>query len=71
MDTVKSDVKSPEFKIAPNSWGDKKIKLKNKFGQLNDADLHYDEGKEGELIVRLANKLNKSEAEVHLLINGL
>lgn len=71
MDTVKTDVKVAEFKIAANSWGDKKTKLKNKFSHLSDADLHFDEGKESELTSRLAAKLNKSEADVHLLINAL
>ncbi len=72
METVKTaEVPTTEFKIAPNSWGDKKTKLKNKFIQLNDADLHYDEGKESELTARLQAKLNKSEAEVQKLITEL
>ena len=75
MDTVKTEV-TPQvtpilFKIAPNTWGDKKTKLKNKFTQLNDADLHFDEGKESELTGRLQTKLNKSEVEVQELITAL
>ena len=72
METVKTPVApSTEFKIAPNSWGDKKTKLKNTYVQLNDADLHFDEGKESELTGRLQTKLNKTEAEVQKLISEL
>lgn len=72
METVKTPAApATTFKIAPNSWGDKKTKLKNKYVQLNDADLHFDEGQESELTGRLQTKLNKSEAEVQKLINEL
>ena len=71
MDTLKTEVTPNLFKITANTWGDKKIKLKNKFSQLNDADLHFDEGKESELTGRLQAKLNKSEAEVQELIAAL
>ena len=71
MDTVNMDMPLPEFKIAPNSWGDKKFKLRNKFGHLNDDDLHFEEGKEQEMTGRLQAKLGKTEAEVHKLINAL
>lgn len=71
METVKTENPTTTFMIAPNSWGDKKIKLKNKFAQLNDADLHYEEGKENELTARLQTKLNKSEADVQKLITEL
>jgi hypothetical protein len=70
MDNVQTTTK-PEFKIAANTWGDKKTKLKNKFNQLNDADLQFEDGKEGELMARLAAKLNKSEADVQKLITEL
>lgn len=69
METVKTDTTT--FKITTNTWGDKKTKLKNKFSQLNDTDLHFDEGKEGELTARLKSKLNKSEAEVQKLISEI
>lgn len=71
METVKTDHPTTPFKITANTWGDKKTKLKNKFSQLNDADLHFDEGKESELTARLQTKLNKSEAEVQKLINEI
>ena len=71
MDTTTTEGKSNGFIIAPNTWGHKMTKLRNKFSQLNGDDLHYEEGKEGELIGRLQAKLNKSEVEVQQLINAL
>lgn len=68
MDTVKTTNPTNLFKITANTWGDKKTKLKNKFSQLNDADLHFVEGKESELTARLQTKLSKSEADVQKLI---
>ena len=68
MENVKNDATTAPFKIITNTWGDKKTKLKNKFSQLNDTDLHFVEGKESELTARLQTKLNKSEADVQKLI---
>lgn len=71
MDTVKTDSPTSTFKITANTWGDKKTKLKNKFSQLTDADLQFEEGKENELTARLKTKLNKSEEEVQKLITEI
>jgi uncharacterized protein YjbJ (UPF0337 family) len=71
MDTVKKPEQAGTFKIAPNTWGAVKTKLKNKFTQLTDADLAFQEGKEKELSSRLQARLNKSEAEVNKLITTL
>jgi hypothetical protein len=71
MDTVKTSTATIPFTIAKNTWGDKKTKLKNKFSNLNDTDLHFEDGKESELTARLQTKLNKSEVEVQELINAL
>lgn len=71
MEIAKTDNPTNTFKIAPNTWGDKKIKLKNKFSQLNDDDLQFEEGKEGELSARLQTRLNKSAADVQKLITEL
>ncbi|MEO8069183.1 MAG: general stress protein CsbD [Flavobacteriales bacterium] len=59
------------FHIVNGTWGHKKIKLKNKFGHLNDDDLYFAEGLESELIVRLMAKLNVNEAELQRLIMAL
>jgi uncharacterized protein YjbJ (UPF0337 family) len=71
MENVKNNIPTAPFKIAINTWGDKKTKLKNTFSQLSDTDLHFAEGKESELTARLQTKLNKSEADVQKLINAL
>jgi uncharacterized protein YjbJ (UPF0337 family) len=39
-------------------------KLKQKYGQLTDDDVSYQEGKEDELIGRLQKKLGKSKDEI-------
>ncbi|HMQ74786.1 MAG TPA: general stress protein CsbD [Flavobacteriales bacterium] len=71
MEHVKTNTPTAPFKIAVNTWGDKKTKLKNKFSQLSDSDLQFVEGKESELTARLQTKLNKSEADVQKLITEL
>lgn len=68
---METNTPTSPFKIAANTWGDKKTKLKNKFSQLSDTDLHFVEGQESELTARLRTKLNKSEAEVQQLITEL
>jgi ribosomal protein L30E len=71
MENVKTDTKTAPFKIATNTWGEKKTKLKTAYSQLNDADLHFVEGKESELTGRLTTKLHKSEVEVQKIINEI
>lgn len=57
--------------IPPNLWGHKKIKLKNKYNQLTDADLHFVVGRERDLLTRLQAKLGLSEGELTAIINAL
>jgi uncharacterized protein YjbJ (UPF0337 family) len=45
-------------------------KLKQKYGQLTDDDVKYEEGKEDELIGRLQKKLGKSKEELFALFRG-
>lgn len=71
MDTVKKEAHTGLFKIAPNTWGAMKAKLKNKFTQLTDTDLAFEEGQEAQLSSRLQAKLHKSEEEVNTLITTL
>jgi hypothetical protein len=71
MDTVKPDAAPKAFVIAVGTWGHKMTKLRNKYIQLNDADLYFETGKERDLTGRLQVKLNKTEAEVQQLINAL
>ncbi len=72
MDTAIKNTSAPKpFTIAVGTWGHKMTKLRNKFIQLNDADLYFETGKERDLTRRLEIKLNKSEAEVQALITAL
>jgi hypothetical protein len=45
-------------------WDKKKEKLKDKFPNITDADLLFNEGKEKEMIEMLGNKLGKSKQEL-------
>lgn len=53
------------------SWNEIKGKLKQKYADLTDDDLLYEEGKDDELLGRLQRKLGKSMDEVKEEINGL
>ncbi len=48
-----------------------KGKLKQKYADLTDDDLLFEEGKENELLGRLQKKLGKSMDDVKSEINGL
>ncbi|MBE8723133.1 hypothetical protein [Sphingobacterium pedocola] len=47
------------FKISDSDWETLKIKLQRKYNHLTDADLHYQEGEEEELLNRLAGRLRR------------
>jgi uncharacterized protein YjbJ (UPF0337 family) len=55
------------------SWNELKGKLKQKYADLTDDDLLYEEGREDELYGRLQNRIGKSREaireEVRLLQN--
>lgn len=46
------------------TWNEAKGKLKQKYGQLTDDDLQYQEGQEDEMYGRLQQKLGKSRDEI-------
>jgi uncharacterized protein YjbJ (UPF0337 family) len=56
-----------ETKMKGN-WNEMKGKLKQKYGELTDDDLRYEDGREDELIGRLQKKLGKSKDEVKKII---
>ncbi|WP_345781014.1 CsbD family protein [Prosthecobacter sp.] len=58
------------MKIKGN-WNEMKGKLKQKFAQLTDDDLMYQNGKEDELYGRLQQRLGKSREEVERILNEL
>lgn len=53
------------------NWNEMKGKLKQKYANLTDDDLMYEEGKEDELLGRLQKKLGKSKDDVNRLISDL
>jgi len=59
-----SQNKSTEkFKIIGN-WVDQSKQLKDKYAQLTDSDLEFEEGKEEELLRKMETRLNKNREEV-------
>jgi len=50
-------------------WSLIKAKLKQKFSNLTDDDLYFVEGKEGELIEKIINKIGDRKKELQELIN--
>lgn len=53
------------------NWNEQKGKLKQKFANLTDDDLMFEEGKEDELLGRLQKKLGKSKEELNKIISEL
>lgn len=53
------------------SWNEVKGKLKQKYGQLTDDDLAYQEGKDDELYGRLQQRLGKTKEEIKREIDSL
>ena len=53
------------------SWNEVKGKLKQKYGQLTDDDLAYQEGKDDELFGRLQQRLGKTKEEIKREIDSL
>jgi len=53
------------------SWNERKKKLKQKFPDITDEDLHYYDGKEAVMIEQLAHKLGKTSAELRYIIHAV
>jgi uncharacterized protein YjbJ (UPF0337 family) len=53
------------------SWNELKGKLKQKYAQLTDDDLKYDEGQADELYGRLQQKLGKTKEDIQREIGRL
>jgi len=51
------------------NWNELKGKLKEKYAELTDDDLLYEEGKDDELWGRLQQKLGKTEKEIKSLFD--
>lgn len=58
------------FKIT-GDWKIQSGQLKEKFSQLTDYDLKFDEGKETELLDRMGTRLRKNREEVMDIIKKI
>lgn len=57
----------PNSKEIKGNWNELKGKLKQKFAELTDDDLLFEEGKEDETWGKLQQKLGKTEKEIRSL----
>jgi uncharacterized protein YjbJ (UPF0337 family) len=57
--------------IISGNWEQLKGKLKQKYANLTDNDLMYEEGKEDETFGRIQKKLGKSREELEAIIRKL
>jgi uncharacterized protein YjbJ (UPF0337 family) len=53
------------------NWHEQKGKLKQRFAQLTDDDLLFEEGKKEEMLGRLQIKLGKSKEELEKIIESI
>ena len=53
------------------NWNEWKGKLKQKYGQLTDDDLKYEEGKEDEAWGRIQKKTGKAKDELVKWLKGI
>lgn len=59
----------PNSNEIKGNWEQLKGKLKQKYADLTDDDLLYEEGKEQEMWGRLQKKLGKTEKEIRSLVD--
>ncbi len=57
--------------IIKGNWNEQKGKLKQKFAELTDNDLLYEEGKKEEMLGKIQIKLGKTKEELHSIIASL
>ena len=53
------------------SWNDQKTKLKEKFSNLTDDDLRYENGKKDEMMTKVQTKLGKTKEEFATILAEL
>lgn len=59
----------PNSKEIEGNWNELKGKIKQKYADLTDDDLMYEEGKEDEMWGKLQQKLGKTEKEIKSLFD--
>ena len=70
MDKNKPNTSSTGLKIKGN-WNETKGKIKQKYADLTDNDLLYEEGKEDELYGRLQKKTGQTKEALKSWIDSL
>lgn len=60
-----------DFKANTYNWNELRIKLKQKFPELTDADLHYEKGFGRDMLRMVEYKLGKTKQEMKSIIDGL
>jgi uncharacterized protein YjbJ (UPF0337 family) len=65
-----TDYSANKLKIK-GTWNEAKGKLKQRYAELTDDDLLYNEGKEEELYGRLQKKLGKTRQEIENIFEDL
>lgn len=53
------------------NWSEQKTKLKSKFTQLTDADLHFEPGKKEEMLSKVQAKLGKNQEDFNKIMHEL
>lgn len=56
---------------AKGNWNIQKAKLKQKFAELTDNDLMYEEGQREEMLGKLQVKLGKTKEELNNFLDSL
>lgn len=56
---------------ARGNWNQFKGELKQKYGQLTDDDLAYEEGKEDELLGRIQEKTGETKEDIKNWVDSL
>jgi uncharacterized protein YjbJ (UPF0337 family) len=56
-----------EFK---SNWNNQRAKLKQKFPNITDSDLLYEQGKKDEMLERIQIKLGKTKEELNEILNA-
>jgi len=73
--TVKTHVRPNSTTISKSNWEDKKKKLQEKFPELTEPDLEYEEGKVETLLDRIHAKIGrtigKTKVGLHRFIKQL
>ena len=54
-----------------SSWDEQKVKLKAKYPNLSEGDLHFDPGKKDKMMHKIQTKLGKSSDELIKIISEL